>query len=209
MGTSERPSLAYPYKDGLYLNITSRCPTACVFCIKFSWKYRYRGYDLKLPAEPSVADILRDAAAFTDYREAVFCGYGESTYRLKEMEQVSDHFRKAGVPRVRLNTIGLGSLIHGRDIVPDLARFLDAVHISFNTADPRQYLEWHRPLPEYRDRAFDAVQEFIRRCARAIPETVVTAVDRPDADLRAVEQRAASLGAAFRRRPYLGEREDA
>ena len=52
------PSLVYSYGDGLYLNLTSRCPTACAFCMKFTWDYKYRGHDLKLPADPSEADLL-------------------------------------------------------------------------------------------------------------------------------------------------------
>jgi len=201
-------SLVYPYKEALYVNLTSRCPTACKFCIKFSWDYRFRGYNLKLPAEPSVQDILRAAGDVSRYREIVFCGYGESTYRLSEMKELADHFRAKGVSRLRLNTIGLGSLIHGRDIAPDLGRFLDTVSISLNTADPAQYVEIHRPLPEFRERAFRAVQEFIRQCARHVPETVVTAVETPGIDIGAVRRLAESLGASFRSRPYLDEYED-
>ena len=40
----KKASLAYSYNDGLYINLTSRCPTACTFCIKYTWKYQYRGH---------------------------------------------------------------------------------------------------------------------------------------------------------------------
>ena len=127
MAAAPEPSLVYSYKKGLYVNLTSRCPTACRFCIKFSWDYKYRGYNLKLPAEPAVADILAAAGDVSPYEEAIFCGYGESTYRLAEMRELSAAFRAKGVSRVRLNTIGLGNLIHGRNIAPDLGQFLDTV----------------------------------------------------------------------------------
>jgi TatD DNase family protein len=201
-------ALTYVYQDGLYVNLTSRCPTACKFCIKFSWDYMYRGNNLKLPGEPAVADIVASAGDVSKYREVVFCGYGESTYRLNEMRELTGIFRQKGIRRVRLNTIGLGNLIHGRNIAPELGQFLDAVSISLNTADPAQYVDMHRPLPQFRDKAFLSVQEFIREAAKHVPDTVVSAVEMPGVDTDAVERLALSLGAKFRRRPYLDDYEE-
>jgi TatD DNase family protein len=201
-------ALAYRYGDGLYINLTSRCPTACKFCIKFSWEYMYRGFNLKLPGEPSVQEIVDFAGDVSRDKEVVFCGYGESTYRLKEMRELTRIFRSKGVPRVRLNTIGLGNLINGRSISPELAEFLDAVSISLNTADPKQYVEINRPLPEFREKAFASAQEFIRECAAHIPETYVTAVEMPGIDVDAVRRLTESLGAKFRLRPHLDDYEE-
>jgi TatD family-associated radical SAM protein len=206
---TQEPALVYRYEDGLYVNLTSRCPTACKFCIKFSWDYKYRGYDLKLPGEPAVEEILAAAPAdLSQFREVVFCGYGESTYRLKEMEQLSRAFRARGAKRVRLNTIGLGSLIHGRDIAPDLGRFLDAVSVSLNTIDPAKYVEVIRPLPEYRDKALPAVLDFIASCVKSVPDTTVTAVEGTAGDAAAVRRAAEERGAVFRLRPYLDDYEE-
>ncbi len=201
-------SIVYPYKDGLYINLTSHCPTACKFCIKFSWEYMYRGHNLKLPAEPSVQDIVTAAGDVSRYREAIFCGYGESTYRVKEMRELAEIFRKKGIPRVRLNTIGLGNLINRRNIAPELGQFLDAVSVSLNTVDPKQYVEMLRPLPEFRDKAFESVKEFIGECVKHVPETVVTAVEMPGVDSSGVKRMAESLGAQFRLRPYLDDYEE-
>ncbi len=193
----------YAYKNGLYVNLTSQCPTACTFCIKFSWKHQYRSHNLKLTHEPSVAEVLEAAGNVSCYQEVVFCGYGESTYRMTEMRELSDAFRQKGIGRVRLNTVGLGDLINKRHIAPELGSFLDSVCISLNTADPQQYIELHRPLPAFRDKAFESVQNFIRECVTHVPETVVTATDLPGVDIEAVQRMAASLGAQFRLRPYL------
>jgi TatD DNase family protein len=202
-------SLAYTYQNGRYINLTSRCPTACAFCIKFSWDYLYRGNNLKLKSEPSEKEILEAAGPdLSIFEEVVFCGYGESTYRLKEMEFLAGEFRARGARRLRLNTIGLGNLIHDRNIVPDLARFLDAVSISLNTLDPRQYVEIHRPLPEYRDRAFQSACDFARSSAAVINGTTVTSVNSPGIDTEAVRAFADSIGAAFRLRPHLDEYEN-
>jgi len=125
---SKQPSLSYKYKDALYLNITSRCPTACKFCIKFSWNYQYRGNNLLLEEEPSIAQILDSIGDPGAYSEIVFCGYGESTYRLNEMREIALALKEKGAKQIRLNTIGLGNLIHKRNIVPELAGFIDVVY---------------------------------------------------------------------------------
>lgn len=201
-------AVVYRYKDGLYVNLTNRCPTACRFCVKFSWKMRYRDYDLKLGRrEPSVDEVLdamsREHRA-RPFREIVFCGYGESTYRLEDMlrvcEAASDSYPKASR---RLNTIGLGDLINRRAISAELSGRMDSVSVSLNTADPAQWERLHAPLPEFRERGFVSVLDFIRACAAAVEDTVVTAVSQPDIDLPACRERALSLGAKFRERPWL------
>jgi TatD family-associated radical SAM protein len=207
--SAEAPSLVYTYQDALYVNLTSRCPTACRFCIKFSWDYQYRGRNLRLPGEPAVEEILAAAPAdLSLFRETVFCGYGESTYRLPEMESLSTAFRARGARRVRLNTIGLGSLIHGRDIAPDLGRFLDAVSVSLNTVDPAKYDELMRPLPQFRGKALPAALDFIASSARHVPDTTVTAVEKTAEDPEAVRRAALERGAKFHLRPFLDEEDN-
>lgn len=201
--------LLYEYNGGLYLNITNRCPTACVFCIKKEWGWKYRGDDLRLSdGEPLISKITEALDARfkkpEPFRELVFCGYGESTMRLDAMTAVAQHVRlhRRRLP-LRLNTVGLGSLIHGRDISTDLALMLDQVSVSLNTADPVQWEALHRPAPPYREGGFEAVKTFITRCVETGLSTTVTAVERPDVDLQAVEAWASSAGAAFRLRPAL------
>lgn len=205
--TAQPPALAYPYKGALYLNITHKCPTACEFCIKFSWDYMYRGNNLLLKKEPEVADIVAAAGDVSKYSEIVFCGYGESTYRLKEMEEIARILKAKGAKRFRLNTIGLGNAIHGRDIVPDLARFIDGLCISLNTPDPEVWKRIHRPLPQFKETGFEAVKDFIRKAAKAIPDTRVTAVESSEIDRAQFEKLVQGLGARVRWRPYLDDYE--
>jgi TatD DNase family protein len=203
-----KPALAYQYQDALYLNITHRCPTACEFCIKFSWDYQYRGYNLGLREEPPVAAILAEAGDPSPYSQIVFCGYGESTYRLDAMREISTRLREKGAKKMRLNTIGLGNLINGRNIAPDLAEILDTVSVSLNTPDPEEWSKIHRPLPQFREKGFEGVLEFIRECAKVIPQTFATAVDLPSLDRPRFESLVKSLGAQVRIRPYLDEYEN-
>lgn len=205
--TQAPPTLSYRYKNALYLNITAKCPTACEFCIKFSWDYQYRGNNLLLKREPSVEEILASVDDPSRYDEIVFCGYGESTYRLNEMKLISDALRKRGAKKIRLNTIGLGNLINKRNIAPELGKFIDAICISLNTTDPKEWIKIHHPLPEFREKGFESVLEFIRESATAIPQTFVTAVERPGVDLAPFERFVEKLGANVRFRPYLDEYE--
>lgn len=205
----ENPStLAYQYQNGLYLNITSRCPTACTFCIKFTWNYQYRSYNLLLKSEPTVQQILEAANQPAKYDEIVYCGYGESTYRLDDLKILSPELRKKGAKKIRLNTIGLGNLIHQRNIAPELAPLVDTISISLNTIDPKEWVDIHRPLPEYKTIGYESVLTFIQECAKVIPNTFVTAVEKPSLNKEAFENLVKKYGAKPRIRPYLDEYED-
>jgi TatD DNase family protein len=204
--------IVYRYKDALYANLTNRCPTACVFCIKNSWGMRFRGSDLRLGGrEPEGTELAAEAEkSFREkvFSEFVFCGYGEPTYRLGALVEASRLARRrlAGVA-LRLNTVGLGDLVCGRPIASELQEALDEVRVSLNTADPAQWTRLMRPKPEFAAAGFQAVLSFTRECASRIP-TTVTALERPDVDLAACRRLARSLGARFLERPYLAAYED-
>lgn len=201
--------ILYEKDRSLYLNLTNRCPVSCAFCVKVSWDYRFEGSDLRLKGpEPTAAQLIDALEAKLGegggWREVVFCGFGESTYRLEEMNTVGLHL-KTRHPKVkrRLNTVGLGDLIWGRDITPDLAGYLHEVAVSLNTADPKQWVELLRPAPSYRDTGFEASRRFAADCVKAGIRTRVTAVELPEVDLKPLELYAESIGAEFTARPIL------
>jgi TatD family-associated radical SAM protein len=200
-----KPSVVYRHKAGLYVNLTNRCPTACVFCIKSKWKMAYRGSNLDLGgAEPdaeTITSLIKAEWTLAPFEELVFCGYGEPTMRLDALLAVAGAVKSgalAPVPaglRVRLNTNGLGGLVNGMDIVPRLKGLVDAVHVSLNTAEPSQWLAMMRPRPEYAQEAFNSALEFVRGASRVIPETVVTAIKNNGIDLEKFSALAGELGA--------------
>ncbi|MBI4802043.1 MAG: radical SAM protein [Elusimicrobia bacterium] len=208
------PELVYRHKTGLYVNLTNRCPTACVFCIKNEWKMFYRGSDLNLDgAEPEAGaftGLIKDAWLQKSFDELVFCGYGEPTMRLETLIKIARAVKTgqglSPVPdelRIRLNTNGLGSLINGRDIVPELKGLIDSVHVSLITVDAVQWLALMRPGPEYARNGFESALTFVRAAARVLPETVVTAIAGIGADLGKIRALAGELGAGIRIRPVL------
>lgn len=207
------PEIAYEYQNSLYLNITNRCPTSCVFCIKRKWKMEFRGHNLNLKSkEPDTEEILKAISEKFNqktYNEIVFCGYGEPTMRFDTIKEVCTKIKKGLVKnvnpniKIRINTNGLGNLINKRNIVSEMEQIVDSLSISLNTADKAQWLEIMSPKPEYREKGFESVIEFIKEAKTKIPEVTVTAVDLKGVDTEKVKKIAEELGVKFRLRPIL------
>jgi len=208
-----KPTIVYRYGEGLYVNLTNRCPTACVFCVKNSWKMDYRGSDLNLQgAEPSPAEVLALAKvewAAAPFKEFVFCGYGEPTMRLEALLACARMIRNGRAEplpknlRIRLNTNGLANAVWGRNVVPEMKGLIDAVHVSLNSADPVQWRERMRPMDPWADTGFEKVKEFIREASLLLPEAVASVVEDPGVDLAKFRELAERLGAEVRVRPRL------
>lgn len=188
--------IAYRRDRSLYLNLTNRCSNDCVFCAK-GGDYRLWGNDLGLRYEPSFAEIIEAIGNPADYREVVFCGFGEPTYRAETIVRVARWLKANGAKRVRLNTNGHADLINGRDILPEFSGLIDAVSISLNAEDAETYENICRP--QIAD-AYPAVLDFIRRAKEFIPEVTASIVAFTEADQTACEKIAADLGVEFRLR---------
>lgn len=199
LAEAEAGKIAYVIRNTLYLGITNACNNNCEFCAR-NRAYRVKGHDIKLRKDPEAAEVIAAMGDIARYAEVCFCGFGESTLRLEVLKAVADEIKRRGKP-VRLNTNGLGSLYHGRDIVPELAGRIDQVSISLNTADPAQYEKLCRPAAKAQ--AYGALCDFVKRCVGVIPQVVCTAVEMPGIDLEAVQRKARELGADFRARSFV------
>ena len=200
------PAVAYTIKNNVYVNVTSSCANACVFCARLSREAVLYGHNLRLPADPAVAEMVRAAAALAragTFQEIVFCGYGEPTSRLADLLAAARELKTLGLP-MRLDTNGQGSLVNGRDVVPELAAVFDAVSVSLGAHDAASYARLCRP--DAGERAFPAVVDFVRRAAASTMRCEVTALDRPDVDVEACRALVAGIaGARFRVRRYQME----
>jgi len=202
--TAAAPVLAYPLGDALYLNLTSACTLACVFCPKIrDGDFTVGGFDLKLARAPGAdevwAAVQREGLAGRS--EVVFTGFGEPTRQLEALLELARRLRAAGVARVRVDTDGLASLREGRDVVPELAAAgVNALSVSLNAADPATYA---RVCPSpHGEAAWGAVREFIRRAVAAIPDVAASCVALPGLSEEECRRAAEELGARFRWRPY-------
>ena len=90
---------------------------------------------------------MRSQGSFEEFREFIWCGYGEPTFRLDLIREAAPWLRSAGA-KIRLNTNGHACLIHGRDVLAELAPAVDEVSISLNAPNCRRYVDLCRPDPD-------------------------------------------------------------
>jgi TatD DNase family protein len=143
-------AMDYIYRYGdpgrLYLNVTNKCTNRCSFCVR----YHSRGLGgsiLSGGREPDLAalkDALRNFGSPADFKEFIWCGFGEPTYRLDLIVEAASWLRSGGA-KIRLNTNGHPGLIHGRDVLLKLSQAVDAVSVSLNAPNCRRYLELCNP----------------------------------------------------------------
>ena len=151
--------IIYTYKNEVYANITNKCDCACTFCIRSQKGAIGDATSLWHTVDPTYDEIIAaiDAFDFTGYEEFVFCGYGEPTCALDILEKTAKYVKEKYKLPIRVNTNGLGNLYHGRDIVPELAEYVDSVSISLNAANAEEYNKVTRPTF---DNAYEAMLDF-------------------------------------------------
>lgn len=169
-------SVIYDYCDGLYINMTNRCPTACEFCIKRLTDSLGSADSLFLDKEPTVDEVKEELKEWNldSYEEVVFCGYGEPAMRLPEVLDVAAYIKEEYGKKIRINTIGLADLIWDRKTAADLKGKVDSVNVSLNTSDSSSYMELCHPV--YGEKAFDAVLEYIKEVKEYVPHVQISAV---------------------------------
>ncbi len=194
------PVYAYLINDSIYINTTTRCSNVCDFCIKF-FATGVAGYDLTIDAEAGVKEtcVQIDALLSPQIKSIVFCGLGESTYRIDFMEEIALKYKGRGL-KFRLNTNGHGNLINKCDIVPRLSTFIDSISISLNAHDKVTYDKLCNPAF---DGAYEAMLEFCEKCTGRVSEVFLSVVDMPMVDIEKCRAIADKLKVKFRVRPYI------
>lgn len=198
-------NVVYPVHSGLYLNLTNRCPCACTFCIRQKDDSVGGQASLWLDHEPTFEEV-RDALLSEDlekYSEFVFCGFGEPTEALDVLLKTAGFLKLRTKKIVRLNTNGLGNLIHKKDITPLFKGLIDSVSISLNSSDPKIYKE--RVRPEFGDVSYKAMLEFARNALRYVPSVSMTTVSTTIThdDEENCRKLCESLGVNYRIRNYI------
>ena len=199
-------NILYKVHDNLYVNLTNRCPCACTFCLRQTMDRVGDSDSLWLKEEPDFETVAAEFDRFDmdAYREVVFCGFGEPTERFDLLLRVAKYVKETWGKPVRINTNGLGALINGRDIAPELAGLVDTVSISLNTPDKDAYLKLERP--KFGEQSFDAMLSFAKECVRYVPNVVLTTVDTTltkEQEARCAEL-CRTIGAKYRIRAWEG-----
>ncbi len=197
-------TVTYQVKNGIYVNMTNRCPCACAFCLRQNADGVYGSNSLWLQREPTVEEVCRSIAAWdlSQYEELVFCGYGEPTERLDDLLKVAKFVKARSPIPIRINTNGLSDLINGRPTAPELEDLIDTVSISLNATNAEDYESLCRP--KFGPGSYDAMLAFTRSCVPYVPNVVMTVVDVVTSKEEQEKSRriAEGLGAKLRVRPY-------
>ena len=200
-------TITYEYEDALYVNLTNKCNCNCEFCLRHGRKEGsiYTEDSLWLEREPTREEALdsflsRDVCS---YREIVFCGYGEPTYRLDDIlwlvDQLKERFGRR-LPPVRINTNGHANLILGRDVCPELKGRIDTVSISLNAQDRETYDR--RCEPDY-ENGYEAMLSFAKEIQTYVPHVVLSVVDCiPAEEIEACRKVCEDIGAEYRVRVF-------
>ena len=197
-------TVTYPVKNGLYINMTNRCPCSCTFCLRQNADSVYGSEPLWLEREPTVEEVCDaiDKWNLSDFEEIVFCGYGEPCERLDDLLEVAKYIKSKNSIKIRINTNGLADLIAGKSTAHRLEGVIDTVSVSLNATDSKTYQEIVRS--RFGEKSFDAMLKFTSDCTKYVPNVVMTVVDV----VTSKEQQEISreicekIGATLRIRPY-------
>ena len=196
-------TIVYEVGNNLYVNLTNKCPCSCTFCIRNNGDGAYGSDSLWLEHDPSDQEIIQALKEhnFKNYKEIVFCGYGEPTERLDCLTAAASFIKKNDGPPIRLITNGLADLIHGKPVAYKLQGLCDIVSISLNAGTKEEYLKVTRP--SFGDKSFEAMQRFAIDCKKYVKTVIFTVVDVIGSEeITAAQEIADKLGIPLRVRKY-------
>ncbi len=200
-------TLSYEVGDGLYLNITNKCPCNCTFCIRNNGDGAYGSDPLWLEHQPSFEEIAADLEKrdLDSYKEIIFCGYGEPTCELELLKQVSAYIRSVTKTPIRINSNGLSDLINKRDTAAEFKGVCDVMSISLNASNSAAYHAVTRPSFKGVD-SFAAMLDFAKRVKQYVPDVMLTVVDIiGEEEIERSRKLAESIGVRLRVREYIPE----
>ena len=197
-------TITYPVHNGIYVNMTNRCPCACTFCLRKKSDHVYGSDSLWLEREPTVEEVCEsiDKWDLSKYSEIVFCGYGEPTMRLDDLLKVAAYIKsKSNIP-LRINTNGLADLIAGEKVAHKLEGLIDTVSVSLNATNKEDYFKLVRP--KFGIDSYDAMLSFTKECTKYVPNVIMTVVDEVTSkeEQEKCREICESIGAKLRVRPY-------
>ena len=108
-------TIFYRVHDNLYVNLTNKCPCSCTFCLRQTRDHMENSNVLWLDHTPSLAEVMdaMEQVDFSQYREVVFCGFGEPTEAFEVLRETARCIKERYQKPIRINTNGLGNLVNG------------------------------------------------------------------------------------------------
>lgn len=169
--------IIYTYGGSAYMNITNKCPCACIFCIRSNGDGLGSAESLWLKGDPTIDEIKAeiDNFDFSEYDEVVFCGYGEPTQALDNLIESAKYLKEKHSLKIRLNSNGLSDLINGKPTAHLLEGVVDSISISLNAPNSEAYQRVTRS--KFGEDAYPALLKFAEECKKYIPSVKFTVVD--------------------------------
>jgi TatD family-associated radical SAM protein len=201
-------TITYEVEDGLYINMTNRCSNACTFCIRNNGNGAYGSDSLWLLHEPTVDEILESVFArdLSAYKEVVFCGYGEPTYRIEDARTVALKIKERFPSmHIRMNTNGHSDLIHKKETAMLFEGAFDTVGISLNTPNAEEYVKICRPV--FGEIAFDGLLKFAEKLKKYVPRVLLSVVRQTltEEELNECRHIAERTGVELKIREYIAD----
>ena len=195
-------TLVYEIDKKLYINLTNKCSNNCDFCIR-NHSDGIEDYYMWLSKDPTAKDII-DALykyRFENYKEAVFCGFGEPLYALDVMLEVADFLKKHGF-KTRVNTNGQADLICGKGTAGRFKGLIDVVNISLNESNRNKYQEVCKC--KFGKEGFDAMIDFAKEVKNYVQKVVLSVVNTiSEKDIEICRSIAEEIGVSFRVRDFI------
>lgn len=192
-------TIFYPIGDSLYVNLTNKCPCRCVFCVREEHETVGNNNSLWLDHDPSMEEIKADLERFNlaDYKEIVFCGFGEPMIRMDDLIETAKYIKSKADIKTRINTNGLGDLIHEKNTAECIKDCIDSVSISLNAPDKESYCRVTRP--KFGEQSFEAMLKFAEECRDCGINIAFSVVDEitPE-EIEKSKELAESLGVKLR-----------
>lgn len=203
---NRKDTYVYALDGNLYVNLTNKCSNGCSFCVRNERASYFGNYLWLRHGDPTAEKVMAAINGMGDlkrFKELVFCGFGEPTYKTAEMLAVADYAHEKGLP-TRLNTNGQGNLINKRDIVPELKGKIDKINISLNASSAEKYKPICRSM--FGEAGYTAILDFARLCRRNGIECWFSVVDVVGEDEVAACKRVADgIGVPLRVRKYIAD----
>lgn len=192
-------TIFYPIGESLYVNLTNKCPCRCVFCVRDEHETVGNNNSLWLDHDPSMEEIKEDLERFDlkDYKEIVFCGFGEPMMRMDDLIETAKYIKSKADIKTRINTNGLGDLIHEKNTAECIKDCIDSVSISLNAPDKESYCRVTRP--KFGEQSFEAMLKFAEECRDCGINIAFSVVDEitPE-EIEKSKELAESLGVKLR-----------
>ena len=198
--------ITYEVENSLYVNVTNRCSNRCDFCIRNNGDGAYGSESLWLVREPTQDEILESVFKrdIPKYKEIVFCGYGEPSYRLDEIRNISLKVKSAFPSvKIRINTNGQSDLILGKNTANLYRDAFDTVSISLNASNSEGYMRICHPV--FSEKTFPAIIEFAKNVKNCVQFVVFSVVGDflSEEEIRECQGVADSCGVPLRIREYI------